>query len=463
MQYTGDIDYNPADDKYYNELINYGFPVMFKEKKDGVVLDKTASAFAIDKLAEGPPPSVYKQTLYANAEHLKTIGFFPSDVEYFKKIIDLVCGEERSDFTRNLSKLSSNSMGYGRSAADQQVLLKGLLTILDAENNMLDALSMSEIEKYMAPSEKDLYAEDDIDDFKLLHNYISRHNKLIAGRYTNKVDFKGFLGDFIKSKGLTLFDTFPRRVELHDIQEEKLQFYNSDNFQYYDKLYVIEPNSNTGLKQSKYTIITDKRPESIPKTTIEKNGYSTKDESVQLVGIDDNKGNQSVALYHLIVDKDRYVTTRPIYYITIAATPKFTHPNTSNEAVNYNLDYYHLLYWNGLDVYVSIQTFQMQITGRNKINAGTFGNVVAVAYEYRDALKELDRIVHLLEHIENPQLNSLEKNTAAYYYEELYNQVMKKQRYKPSDSIESYLEIQSDLATAGKNNSEGSETEEEIW
>ena len=63
---------------------------------------------------------------------------------------------------------------------------------------------------------------------------------------------------------------------------------------------------------------------------------------MQLVGIDDNKGNQSVALYHLIVDKDRYVTTRPIYYITIAATPKFTHPNTSNEAVNYNLDYYNI-------------------------------------------------------------------------------------------------------------------------
>lgn len=430
MQYSGDIIWDDAlFSKYSMELVAAGFPplqAIENRRFGGFVLQKSRAAFALHRL--GLEDSRNIAVLKANAEILAKIGFANVAIMEFKKMMDLIGSTDESVFHSNLNKWNPRASQYQWQTTPQQLKTMYKLAIDTGETNRI-------YNDFIKSSGTERYAEEDLEIFQEFKQFLKSSNKLFGSTSpeSRTEAVQRLLKQFTEKRGIPKFVNFPRRVFLKGIETPPFDIYNSDNYQYYDKYYVVK--DDTKFSSKSLRLITDKKPDNIRFTDFRE--QQNKDGSLVL-SIDEENMNSLYPLYTLTVD-NKYVELKPTFYITIGSTSDFTHP--MKNVTESNLDYYHMLFWDSFDLYVALNVFQMGVFGRNKVTPGIHGNVVAVAYTYNDAKYELYRAFKLLSEL---------------------SPVARWTKYKPSEDLESFMELQREHARDGKNGAEASEMTE-MW
>jgi len=497
MQYVGDILWDDSFVAYSEELMNSGFPGLmpiFSKKNGCDILQKSNCAFAPHRVGIADVSSLYK--LMANADRIynKVFMYIPYGYEFisaFKMMLELIGTDDESLFTSNLNKWNKRGVvpntKYALIGGTSKEQIKFLYKLA------IDDYALTELEEALTgvlPKENQAngnpnsmdgehYAEEDIEIFQNLKSKIKYINKLFVSQNapTKNDQIESVVKTFTEKRGLLKFVNFPRRVYLHDITEEPFDTYNSDNYAFYDKYYTVKEDSKFSHKSIR--LITDKRPDTIKVPN--NRPIESKDGSISL-SIAEEDQNSPEPLYTLTVDT-KYVELRPTFYITINPTPAVTHPSPAVQEMN--LDYYHLLLWDSTDIYIALNVFQIGVFGRNKVQRSMHGNVVAVAYTYEDAKRELERAVSLFKYKSLEIIESSSKGTdsATIPIEKfdpmMLNTLNGKRRlkvvkpsvgagiaritkYKESDSLEYFLEVQQEHARDGQNGAEATETAEII-
>lgn len=310
-------------------LNDYGFLMAFKENGK---IDKTQSVCYM----QVPMGFEY------NIEWLKALRFNENEIKVFQEVLYLI-GRLTEKRLRARVNLRTGRNYY--TTGDIAILMYMYNYCVKPSNSQL------------------------LNDFKFMSTHLNKLYNLRNAENPNAP--RGSVAQMSRQVMTSIgrkFDRFPRRVEIHGIEDEVFKFYNSENYVKYDKLYMLDEGTKVG---SEYvTIVTDKSPRLKwrAKKFVEDVCYLSMIE-------DDGTGRyKNEALYNLKIHRD-YVVFRPTYYIYVTTKDE---PGVTVDGLTYYLNHFKIVGESGIVLTVALGVHQLGKNERNKVSASE--NVQAVAY-----------------------------------------------------------------------------------